>query len=443
MWIGVATAEMAILDLLGRVAGKSVTELIGERRREAVKVYRANNQRGKSAGETVEIIRARVAETGAEAVKFKIGGPHGRPRRPARPHRGAHPPDGRKLPRQGALRRLQRRLRRRRGRSESAACWTNTGSTCWRGRSPFDWYEDIVKVAGGGRPAGGRRRAGGEPAELPLADRPRGLSGLSAGPVLFRRRGPLSAGGPDGGGGRLRVHAAHLRHGAGGISICCNSSPRWTNPGAYHEFKGLSPGIPFDCPTSSLVPEDGEIAIPPRPRLGRHAGPAVDRPPPRAEGLSGRGGGRSRPRGFPAPSPGPALAAGRGRDYARVDRVSDQSACVIRRPSSLNRGARRAEPVDRSVGRRPAARRRPVGRRAPAPPLPPTASVRGVPRGRGAVRPRALRRRRRLAVPQAVRRAARERDVLPAHVRGHERPAGDGPAPRRADPWKSARARGG
>jgi L-alanine-DL-glutamate epimerase-like enolase superfamily enzyme len=34
------------------------------------------------------------------------------------------------------------------------------------------------------------------------------------------------------------------------------------NAGPYHEYKGLSTGIPFECKTSSLKPEDGILHLP-------------------------------------------------------------------------------------------------------------------------------------------------------------------------------------
>lgn len=73
-WIPVASVEFALLDLLGNIAGKPVGELLGGVIRRDVAVYRANNHRGKTAEESVELIAKSVAETGAQAVKFKIGG---------------------------------------------------------------------------------------------------------------------------------------------------------------------------------------------------------------------------------------------------------------------------------------------------------------------------------------------------------------------------------
>ncbi len=57
LWVPLATIEFAILDMLGRIAGKSIGELIGEIHNPKVAVYRANNYRGESAHESIEQIK--------------------------------------------------------------------------------------------------------------------------------------------------------------------------------------------------------------------------------------------------------------------------------------------------------------------------------------------------------------------------------------------------
>jgi L-alanine-DL-glutamate epimerase-like enolase superfamily enzyme len=69
-----ATIEFAILDLLGRIAGKSIGQLIGEIRHPEVTVYQATEYREKSVEESLDLIRRDVAEYQAHALKIKIGG---------------------------------------------------------------------------------------------------------------------------------------------------------------------------------------------------------------------------------------------------------------------------------------------------------------------------------------------------------------------------------
>lgn len=82
LWIPLATLEFAILDMLGRIAGKSIGELIGTIHNPKVAVYQANNFRGKPAEESIAGIKRQVAETGAKAVKFKVGGRMDNPEEP-------------------------------------------------------------------------------------------------------------------------------------------------------------------------------------------------------------------------------------------------------------------------------------------------------------------------------------------------------------------------
>ena len=74
LWICVASVEFAILDLLGQIAGASVSELLGGRVRDEIGIYLANNHRGKSAEASVDRITASLAKYPAKAIKFKIGG---------------------------------------------------------------------------------------------------------------------------------------------------------------------------------------------------------------------------------------------------------------------------------------------------------------------------------------------------------------------------------
>jgi L-alanine-DL-glutamate epimerase-like enolase superfamily enzyme len=73
-WCCVAWVELSILDLLGKTARKHVSELFGGRVRESVPIYTASGNRGTTPEEEVRILQGRIAETGARAVKFKVGG---------------------------------------------------------------------------------------------------------------------------------------------------------------------------------------------------------------------------------------------------------------------------------------------------------------------------------------------------------------------------------
>ncbi len=72
-WSCVARAEIAILDLLGQRSGKPAHALLGKKVRDSVGVYYANGDREHSAEWVVDALQASIAESGAKAIKFKLG----------------------------------------------------------------------------------------------------------------------------------------------------------------------------------------------------------------------------------------------------------------------------------------------------------------------------------------------------------------------------------
>lgn len=72
-WVCVASLEIAVLDLLGKAAGKPIGELFGGVVRKEVAVYRASGNRGNSPEAEIEYLQKIVAETGAQAIKFRLG----------------------------------------------------------------------------------------------------------------------------------------------------------------------------------------------------------------------------------------------------------------------------------------------------------------------------------------------------------------------------------
>ncbi len=68
-----ATIEFAILDLLGRIAGRSLGQLIGEIHHPEVAVYVATEWRERPLEEAFDRIKKAVAEYDAKALKIKVG----------------------------------------------------------------------------------------------------------------------------------------------------------------------------------------------------------------------------------------------------------------------------------------------------------------------------------------------------------------------------------
>jgi len=69
-----SSIEFAILDMMGKIAGKTMGELIGEIHHPTVEVYQATEYREKSVEESMELIKRDVAEYNAQALKIKVGG---------------------------------------------------------------------------------------------------------------------------------------------------------------------------------------------------------------------------------------------------------------------------------------------------------------------------------------------------------------------------------
>lgn len=69
-----ATAEFAILDLLGRIAAKPVAHLISDTQKPEVDLYLATEWREKPVDESLELIRNAFAQNDLRALKIKVGG---------------------------------------------------------------------------------------------------------------------------------------------------------------------------------------------------------------------------------------------------------------------------------------------------------------------------------------------------------------------------------
>jgi L-alanine-DL-glutamate epimerase-like enolase superfamily enzyme len=74
LWVCAAGAEFAVLDLLGKLSGKSIGDLLGGVKRREIAVYRASGTRGNTAEAEIEDLKKIVAESGARALKFRLGG---------------------------------------------------------------------------------------------------------------------------------------------------------------------------------------------------------------------------------------------------------------------------------------------------------------------------------------------------------------------------------
>jgi L-alanine-DL-glutamate epimerase-like enolase superfamily enzyme len=74
LWCCVALMEFAILDLLGRIASKPIGELMGKVVRTEVPFYVASGRRDTTPSQEIDYLKHLITETGAKAVKYRVGG---------------------------------------------------------------------------------------------------------------------------------------------------------------------------------------------------------------------------------------------------------------------------------------------------------------------------------------------------------------------------------
>lgn len=268
IWVPIATLELAILDLLGRRIGKPIHELVGERQHDEINLYQANNNRGRSAEESVERLLQLQSKTGAKAVKFKIGGRMDNPESPAGRTARLIP-----LARQAFPADIQ--LYADANGSYNATQAIEIGRLLeandidfFEAPVPADWYDDLIHVT--------------RTLDIPIADGEQEAS-LRNFYRLARERG-IDIFQPDlfYFGGLLRstrvarmaevIGAPVVPHlsGAGfGLQYMLHQLATVPNAGAFHEYKGLNPNdIPYECPSVDFQIKDGKIPIPTGPGSG-------------------------------------------------------------------------------------------------------------------------------------------------------------------------------
>jgi L-alanine-DL-glutamate epimerase-like enolase superfamily enzyme len=70
----VALVEFAILDMLGRITGRSIGQLLGGVIRTSVPFYIASGRRDTTPQEEIDYLKGLIDQTGAKSVKYRVGG---------------------------------------------------------------------------------------------------------------------------------------------------------------------------------------------------------------------------------------------------------------------------------------------------------------------------------------------------------------------------------
>ncbi len=270
--IPLATIEFAILDMLGRIAGRSMGQLIGEIHHRRVKVYQATEYREKSVEESLELIKRDVAEYNAHALKIKVGGLMFM----TADIKAVGPP--------GRTETMIPLIRKTFGDQmflyADANGFYSVDEAVRVGKLleeydyrffeepvPFDWYEETKQVA--------------DPLKIPVAGGEQEYS-LHGFRWLIANDG-LQIVQPDNYyfGGMIRSMKVarmaqafgkectpHMSGGGLGYLYMMHFVSALPNAMAHHEFKGLKTQVQFKCQTSPLLVENGEIKVPTGPGLG-------------------------------------------------------------------------------------------------------------------------------------------------------------------------------
>ena len=271
IWIPIATVELAIIDMLGKIAGKSMGQLVGDIQRTDIAIYQANNNRWKSAEESLEAIQALRESTGAGAVKFKCGGRRDIPE-----------------PIPGRTEKLIPLMRPAFG--DDVVIYADCNGS-YRGEEairigklleqhdvdlyeqpvPTDYYEDWKATAdavdipigsGGGEVSlrNFRWLIGNNAVQMVQQD-----LFYFGGMIRCMRVARMAA-------ARGLPCTPHISGTGLGYLYMMQFVSAIPNAGPYHEFKGVSQEVPFECPTSSLVPKAGILHLP----SGQGSGVIID-----------------------------------------------------------------------------------------------------------------------------------------------------------------------
>ena len=270
--VPLATLEFALLDMMGRIAGKSIGELIGGIHNPEVAVYQATEYREKPVEESLELIRRDVAEYNARALKIKVGGLMF-----MTPDMNAKAPEGRTEEMIPLIRKTfgdDMVLYADSNGFYSVSEAVRVGRMLEEYRYEFfeepvhfDWYEETLEVASSLNIA----VAGGEQ-EYSL----HGFRWLIANDALqIVQPDTFYFGGMIRSMKVARMAAAagkqctpHMSGGDLGFLYMMHFVSALPNAVKFHEFKGFRTETVYECKTSPLKCIDGKVKVPTGPGLG-------------------------------------------------------------------------------------------------------------------------------------------------------------------------------
>lgn len=273
LWVPLATIEFAILDMLGRIANKSIGQLIGDIHNPKVHVYQANGERDVSAEAVIANLKKQVDESQAKALKIKVGGRMSHVETPA-----------------GRTEKLIPLVRKTFG--DQMVCYADSNGSYdvpeairigklleeyrfafYEEPVPFDWYEETkmvadavdIPIAGGEQEPslhGFRWLIANDGLQIVQADMFY-FGGMIRSMKVARMAAAMG-----------KVHTPHISGSGLGYLYMIHFVSAIPNPGPYHEFKNFNRSLPYECKTSSLMTENGVVTVPTGPGSGVEIDPA-------------------------------------------------------------------------------------------------------------------------------------------------------------------------
>jgi len=273
-WVCMAAAEIAVLDLLGKASGKPLGELFGGVRRKQIAVYRASGNRGNTPAAEIEYLRKITEETGAKAIKFRLGAR-------MRYDDASTRRDLELIPLVRKTFGKEMTLYADANGSYDVPMALRIGRLLEEHRYaffeepvPFDYYDETKQIA--------------DTLDIPVALGEEEMSLRN-----FRRiieTGTAQVIQPDllyGGGLMRAVKVARMANAAGlpctphmsggglGYLYVAHFASCVEDPGPHQEYKGEDSTLPVACATSSLKSENGVLTVPSGPGLGVDVDPSI------------------------------------------------------------------------------------------------------------------------------------------------------------------------
>jgi L-alanine-DL-glutamate epimerase-like enolase superfamily enzyme len=270
--VPLSSVEYAILDMMGKIAGKPLGELFGQIHHPEVAVYQATEYREKPVEESMELIKRDVAEYNSKALKIKVGrlmfttsdinavGPPGRTETIIPLVRKTFGDDMVLYADSNGFYSVKEAIR-------VGKLLEDYRFEFFEEPVPFDWYEETkmvadaltIPVAGGEQEYslhGFRWLIANDGVEIVQPDT-NYFGGMIRSMKVALMANALG-----------KKCTPHISGGDLGFLYMMHFVSALPNALHYHEFKGFKTDVKFECKTSAFRSENGLVKVPTGPGLG-------------------------------------------------------------------------------------------------------------------------------------------------------------------------------